>query len=96
MTTMESGSDRHSSTDVVAGLLAVASMFLSAIAIGAGLILQLDARPARSAIAAAALAIIAARMSAKQQHLAFAALMFAFVAWVVGLSLAVITENSLI
>ena len=96
MTTMESGSARHSSTDVVAGFLAVASMFLSAIAIGAGLILQLDARPARSAIAAAVLAIIAGRMSAKQQRLAFAALMFAFVAWIVGLTLAVITENSLI
>ena len=96
MTTMDSGSDRHSSTDVVAGFLAVASMFLSAIAMGAGLILQLDAHPARAAIAAAILAIVATRMSAKQQHLAFTALIFAIITWIVGLTLAVITQNSLI
>jgi hypothetical protein len=96
VTTMEAHSGRHSATDTVAGFLSVGSIVLSAIALGAGLILQIDARPVRTSIAAALLALVAARLSARYQSLAFKALLFAAFAWVVGLTLAVITENPLI
>jgi hypothetical protein len=95
LSTIESG-DRQSAADAVAGFLAVASIVLSAVAMGAGLILQLDARPARTTIAAALLALISSRMSARYQRLAFAAIVIAMIAWVVGLSLAVVTDNALI
>ena len=96
MTTVEQRSDRHSSADVVGGLLAVASIVLSAIAMGFGLVLELEARPARTAFLAIILALVSARMSARFQSLAFKALLFAMVAWVVGMTLAVLTENPLI
>ena len=96
MTTLEQRSDRHSSADVVGGLLAVASIVLSAIAMGFGLVLELEARPARTAFLAIVLALVSARMSARFQSLAFKALLFAMVAWVVGMTLAVLTENPLI
>ena len=48
MTTVhESRDDRPSVTDTIAGLLAVGSIVLSGIAMGLGLLLQLDAHPAR-------------------------------------------------
>ncbi len=96
MTTVESDHERHSAVDTVAGFLAVGSIVLSCVAMGAGLILQLEARPARTTIAAAVLALIAARMSARWQSLAFTALVLAAIAWVVGLTLAVITHHPLI
>ena len=96
MSTLESNTDRHSPVDTIAGLLAAASIFLSAIAMGFGLILELDARPARSAFAAILLALVAARMSARHQSLALAAVFFGMFAWVVGLTLAVITDNPLV
>ncbi len=73
MSTLEARRDRHSATDVVAGLLAVASIVLSAIAMGFGLILEIDARPARSAFFAIILALVSARMSARYQSLALKA-----------------------
>ena len=96
MSTLEARRDRHSATDVVAGLLAVASIVLSAIAMGFGLILEIDARPARSAFFAIILALVSARMSARYQSLALKACLFAMVGWVVGMTLAVITEHPLI
>ncbi len=96
MTTLEERGDRHSSADVVGGLLAVASIVLSAIAMGFGLVLEVEARPARTAFLAIVLALVSARMSARFQSLAFKALLFAMVAWVVGMTLAVLTENPLI
>ena len=96
MTTIETHTDRHSSTDVVAGFLAVASIVLSAVALGLGIILEIDARPARAVIAAGLLALVSALMSAKHEKLALAAILFASIAWVVGLTLAVVTENPLI
>ena len=42
-----SGEQRYTITDVIAGLLAAASLLLSFIAIGFGLILQVEPRPAR-------------------------------------------------
>jgi hypothetical protein len=93
---MENRADRHSPADVVGGLLAVGSIVLSAIAMGFGLILELDARPARTAFVAIILALVAARLSGRYQSLALKALLFAMVAWVVGLTIVVITENALI
>jgi hypothetical protein len=96
MSTVDASTDSHSPADVVAGLLAVGSIVLSAIAMGFGLILELDARPARTASAAIILALVSARLSGRYQSLALKALLFAMVAWVVGMTLAVLTENPLI
>ena len=95
MSTLES-QNRHSSADVIAGLLASASIILSAIAMGFGLLLELDARPARTAFVAIVLALVSARLSEKHQSLALKATLFAMFAWVVGMTIAVLTENPLI
>ncbi len=96
MSTLEEPSDRHSAADAVGGLLAIGSIVLSAIAMGFGLILELEARPARTAFLAIVLALVSARMSGRYQSLALKALLFAMVAWVVGMTFAVLTENPLI
>ena len=96
MTSIDAPSDRpNSSTDVVAGFLSVASIVLSLFAMGLGLILEVDARPARTAFVAIILALVSARLSARYQSLALKAALFAMLAWVVGMTLAVITENPL-
>ena len=92
----ETPRDRSASADVVAGLLAAASIVLSAIAMGVGLLLQLDAHPARVAPVAIVLALVAARMSARYQSLALKAALFGALAWVVGLTIVVITDGQLI
>ncbi len=88
--------DRFTPADVIAGLLAVASVVLSCIAMGFGLILEIEARPARIIPVAVLLALVASRMSARVQSLALKAVLFAMLAWVVGMTLAVITEHPLI
>jgi len=93
---MDAPADRFSAVDVVAGVLAVASLVLSAIAMGLGLLLEVEARPARLIPVAIIAALVSARMSSRFQSLALKAAAFAMVAWVVGMTLAVITENSLI
>jgi FtsH-binding integral membrane protein len=92
----ETRAARSSVTDTLAGLLAVASIVLSAIGMGFGLLLQLDSRPARVAPVAILLALVAARMSARYQSLALKAALFAAFAWVVGMTVAVITEGPLL
>ena len=92
----ETRAERSSVTDTIAGLLAVASIVLSAIGMGFGLLLQLDARPARVAPVAILLALVAARMSARYQSPALKAALFAAFAWVVGMTVAVITEGPLL
>ena len=42
------------------------------------------------------LALIASRMTIRYQRLAFAAVVIAIVAWLVGMTIAVITENPLL
>ena len=96
MSTLDDRHDRHSPADTVGGLLAVGSIVLSAIAMGFGLLLELDARPARTAFLAIILALVSARMSGRYQSLALKAVLFAMVAWVIGMTLAVLTENPLI
>jgi hypothetical protein len=89
--------DRSSATtDTVAGLLAVASVVLSAIGMGFGLLLQLDARPARVIPVAILLALVAARMSDRHQTLALRAALFGGLAWVVGMTVAVVTDGPLL
>ncbi len=92
----ESPSRSFSSVDTVAGVLAVGSIVLSAVAMGFGLLLDVDARPARLIPGAVVSALVAARMSPRFQSLALKAAAFAIVAWVVGMTVAVLTENSII
>ena len=92
----EAHGDRTTAADTIAGLLAVGSIVLSAIAMGVGLLLQLDAHPARVAPVAIVLALVAARMSARYQSLALKAALFGALAWVVGLTIVVITDGQLI
>ena len=76
--------------------MAAGSMLLSFIAIGFGLILQVEPRPARLVPVALVLALVAGRMSVRYQRLAFAAVLVGMVCWVVGLTLAVITDHPFI
>ena len=97
MTSVDAPSDRrNSSTDVVAGFLSVASIVLSLFAMGLGLILEVDSRPARTCFVAIILALVSARLSGRYQSLALKAALFAMLAWVVGMTLAVITDNPLL
>lgn len=86
----------HTSVDAVAGLLAVAAFVLAGLAAGLGLLLQIEARPVRMAPIALVLAIVAGRMSPRFERLAFAAVIATMIAWVVGMTLVVITENPLL
>ena len=92
----ETPTERSSARDTIAGLLAVASIVLSGIAMGFGLLLQLEARPARVVPVAMLLALVAARMSEKHQSLALKAALFAALAWIVGMTVAVVTESPLL
>jgi FtsH-binding integral membrane protein len=87
---------RRAATDTVAGLLAASSIVLSAIAMGFGLLLQLHAHPARIAPVAILLALIAARMSERYQSLALKAALFGAFAWVVGMTVAIVTDGALL
>jgi hypothetical protein len=88
--------ERSVAVDVVAGMLAAASIVLSAIAMGVGLLLQLDAHPARLAPVAIVVALVAARMSERYQSLALKAALFGALAWVVGMTIVVATDGPLI
>jgi Mn2+/Fe2+ NRAMP family transporter len=92
----ETPQKRSPAVDTVAGLLAAASIVLSAIAMGVGLLLQVDAHPARLAPAAIILALVAARMSERYQSLALKAALFGAVAWVVGMTIAIVTDGPLL
>ena len=92
----ETRSDRASAADTIGGLLAVASVVLSGIGMGFGLLLQLDAHPARLAPVAIVLALVAARMSPRFQSLALKAALFGAFAWVIGMTVAVVTDGPLL
>jgi hypothetical protein len=87
---------RFTVTDAIAGLMATGSIVLSFIAAGVGLIVQVDARPGVLAPAAAIVALVAARMSVYYRRLAFAAVLIATAGWIIGMTVAVITENPII
>jgi len=88
-------SDHMSARDVVAGLLAGASIVLSAIGAGAGLLLEVDGHPGKTIPIAAVLAIVAGVMSSRFYSMALKALVFASIAWVVGMTIAVLTDAPL-
>ena len=96
MSALDHQEQRHGAVDTVAGLLAMASIVLSALGAGVGILLELEPHPARVIPVAVVLAIVAGRMSARHATLARAAIYIAMVAWVVGMTLAVITENTLV
>lgn len=96
MSSLEQRRDGFTGVDGVAGFIATASIVLSALAMGFGFVLGLDARPARTAGAAMILAVVAGLMSERFQPLALKAALFAGVAWVVGMTVAVLTEAPLI
>jgi FtsH-binding integral membrane protein len=91
----EAHGDRTTAADTIAGLLAVGSIVLSGIAMGFGLLLQLEAHPARLAPVAIVVALVAARMSARHQSLALKAALFGAFAWVVGMVVAIVTDGPL-
>lgn len=91
----ETHGDRTTAADTIAGLLAVSSIVLSGLAMGFGLLLQLDAHPARLSPVAIVLALVAARMSARYQSLALKAALFGAVAWVIGMVVVVVTDGPL-
>ena len=82
-----SDAHRWSAADTVAGFLATLSIFASAI----GLVWH----PMRLIPAAILVALIAARMSARNERVAFIAVIVGVVCWTVGMAIAVITENPL-
>ena len=81
--------DRHrwSTADSIAGFLATLSLLASAL----GLIW----RPVRVIPFAILLALIASRMSARNERIAFAAMLGGVICWIVGMTIAVLTENPL-
>jgi hypothetical protein len=78
---------RWSTADTVAGFLATLSIFASA--------LGLVWRPVRLIPFAIVIALMAARMSARNERIAFFAVIAGIVCWTVGMTIAVITENPL-
>ena len=87
--------DQTSARDVIAGLLAGASIILSAIGAGAGLLLEVDGHPGKTIPVAALLAIVSGVMSARFYPMALKAIAFASIAWVVGMTIAVLTDAPL-
>jgi uncharacterized membrane protein YphA (DoxX/SURF4 family) len=95
VTSVEADRRAFSPVDAVAGLLAVGSVALSAVAMHAGFFLGLDARPARTAAVAMVLAIVAGRMSTRFESTARKAMFLTGLAWIVGMTIAVLTEAPL-
>ncbi len=80
-------SSRWSATDTVAGLLAMISIF--------GSFLGMIYRPVRIIPFAIVVALIAARMSERQQRLAGYAVAAAVICWTLGMTIAVVAEKPL-
>ena len=78
---------RWSTTDTIAGFLATLSLLASA--------LGLVWRPVRIIPFAILLALIAARMSARNERIAYVAMIAAVVCWTAGMTIAVLTESPL-
>ena len=78
---------RWSSADTVAGLLATISIFAS--------VLGSVWRPVRILPFAILLALIASRMTARQERLVAFAIGASVVAWCIGMTIAILTQNPL-
>ena len=81
------GAQRWSTADTVAGFLATLSIFASAL----GVIWH----PVRIVPVAILIALVAARMSARNERVAFAAVIAGVVCWTAGMTIAVLTKNPL-
>lgn len=85
--------------DTLAGLMAAAAMLLGVLALfNVDLSLagtQVAIRPIRMGVPAIGLALIAAAIGGRHQRLAGVAVAFTGVCWVVGMILAVVTQNPL-
>jgi Co/Zn/Cd efflux system component len=86
-TSTKTTSDGWTAADIVAGFLATASIFVSA--------LGLVQRPARMLPVAVVLALVAARMTTRNARLAGIAVAAAVICWTLGMTIAIITENPL-
>ncbi len=85
---MSAASDRQTPGEAVAGLLASAAIFLSAIAVAY--------RPARLVPVAAVLALVATAMAGQRHRwLVLAAIAAVGVGWLLGMTAAVVTNNPL-
>lgn len=82
-----SDAHRWSTADTVAGFLATLSIFASAL----GLIW----RPVRLIPFAIVLALVAARLSARNQRIAWYAVIAGVICWTAGMTIAVVTKNPL-
>jgi hypothetical protein len=80
-------SRRENSREAIAGLMATAAIFAS--------LLGLVYRPVRMIPFAVVLALVAARMTTRYSRLAGWAIATVVVCWVLGMAIAVITENPL-
>lgn len=78
---------RWSTVDTVAGFLATLSIFASALGV--------VWRPIRIVPFAILLALIAARMSARNERIALYAVIAGVVCWTLGMTIAVVTKNPL-
>lgn len=86
--TISAGGDRFTMVDKMAGFLAAGSLALSGLSIAV--------TPALLAPIAAIIAFAAGRMSARNEKLATFAMLVSVIAFTVGMTLAVITENPLL
>jgi hypothetical protein len=85
---MNATTDRQSAGEAVGGFLAAAALFLGFVAMAY--------RPARLSPLAAVLVLVAAVMGGRRhERLVIAAVVVAAVGWLVGMSVAVVTNNSL-
>jgi hypothetical protein len=82
-----SAARREATTAAVSGLLSSAALFAA--------LLALVYRPARIVPAAIVLALVAARMSDRHRRLAGVAVGTTSVCWVVGMTIAVVTNHPL-
>lgn len=87
MNAQPEASSQHSWADLLSGLFAAAALFFSLIA--------LAYHPVPVGVTAIALSLLAVGMSARHQRLAAAALAVSGACFVVGMSLAIITDNPL-
>jgi Co/Zn/Cd efflux system component len=84
---VETTTDSWTAADILAGFLATASIFVSA--------LGLVDRPARMLPVAVLLALVAARMTSRNTRLPGIAVAAAVVCWTLGMTIAIVTQNPL-
>jgi Co/Zn/Cd efflux system component len=84
---VDTTSDGWTAADILAGFLATASIFVSA--------LGLVERPARMLPVAVVLALVSARMTSRNTRLPGIAVAAAVVCWTLGMTIAIATQNPL-